>query len=212
MYRWRSHGHLAGVFGGAGASDVYAIPSGCSNVGGGDGSISEFRGRIVFRHLPGNASVTARSDCGFEVRLMAIMTPAQVRENFLAALETLRSSKVRSALTVLGIVIGVSSVISMAAIIQGLNKFVQDRVERLGSRTYFISRFPFGTDPSRLPERIRTLKYLEYNYAEFVREAAPDVRIVTTFGTRGFFFGDSNRITSGDRSVEKVVIRGAEPE
>jgi len=143
---------------------------------------------------------------------MAIMTLAQTRENFLAALETLRSSKVRSALTVLGIVIGVSSVISMAAIIQGLNKFVQDRVERLGSRTYFISRFPFGTDPSRLPERIRTRKYLEYNYAEFVREAAPDVRIVTTFGTRGFFFGDSNRIISGDRSVEKVVIRGAEPE
>src|SRR6266567_772146 len=86
---------------------------------------------------------------------MAIMTLAQARENFLAAMETLRSSKVRSALTVLGIVIGVSSVISMAAIIQGLNKFVQDRVERLGSRTYFISRFPFGTDPSRLPERIR---------------------------------------------------------
>ncbi len=79
---------------------------------------------------------------------MTIMTLAQARENFLAALETLRSSKVRSALTVLGIVIGVSSVISMAAIIQGLNKFVQDRVERLGSRTYFISRFPFGTDPS----------------------------------------------------------------
>src|SRR5712691_1900059 len=143
---------------------------------------------------------------------MAFMTLAQARENFLAAMETLRSSKVRSALTVLGIVIGVSSVISMAAIIQGLNKFVQDRVERLGSRTYFISRIPFGTDPSRLPERIRARKHLEYHYAEAVREAAPDVHIVTTFGTRGFFFGDTNRITSGDRSVEKVVIRGAEPE
>src|SRR5216684_8787274 len=116
---------------------------------------------------------------------MAIMTLAQARENFLAAMET---------------------------IIQGLNKFVQDRVERLGSRTYFISRFPFGTDLSRLPERIRARKYLEYDYAGFVREAAPDVHIVTTFGTRGFFFGDSNRIISGDRSVEKVVIRGAEPE
>src|SRR5205807_9614202 len=44
------------------------------------------------------------------------------------------------------------------------------------------------------------------------RGAAPDVRIVTTFGTRGFFFGDTNRIINGDRSVEKVVIRGAEPE
>ncbi len=143
---------------------------------------------------------------------MALMTPAQARENFLAAMNTLRSSKVRSALTVLGIVIGVSSVISMAAIIQGLNKFVQDKVESLGSRTYFLSRFPPGTDPSRWPERIRTRKYLQYDYADFVRQAAPDVQIVTTVGTRGFFFGDTNLITSGNRSVEKVIVRGAEPQ
>src|SRR5713226_8050651 len=117
------------------------------------------------------------------------MTLAQARENFLAAMETLRSSKVRSALTVLGIVIGVSSVISMAAIIQGLNKFVQDKVESLGTR-----------------------RYLEYDYADFVRQAAPDVQIVTTVGTRGFFFGDTNLITSGDHSVEKLIVRGAEPQ
>jgi putative ABC transport system permease protein len=143
---------------------------------------------------------------------MALMTPGQARENFLAAMQTLRSSKVRSAMTMLGIVIGVSSVISMAAIIQGLNKFVQSKVESLGSRTYFLSRFPPGSDPSRWPERIRIRKYFEYNYADYIREAAPDVQIVTTVGTRGFFFGDSNLITSGDRSVEKVILRGAEPE
>jgi len=140
------------------------------------------------------------------------LTPAQIRENFLTALQTLRTSKVRSALTVLGIVIGVSSVISMAAIIQGLNKFVQDKVESLGSRTYFVSRFPPGTDPNHWPERIRMRKYLQYDYADYVRQAAPDAEIVTTVGTRGFFLGDSNLITSGDRSVEKVVVRGAEPE
>src|SRR5258705_12491504 len=143
---------------------------------------------------------------------MAIMTLAQARENFFAAMKTLRSSKVRSGLTVLGIVIGVSSVISMAAIIQGLNKFVQDKVESLGSRTYFLTRFPPGMDPAHMPERIRTRKYLEYNYADFIRQAAPDVQIVTTVGPRGFFFGDSKLITSGNHSVEKVIVRGAEPE
>src|SRR5436309_2814402 len=100
----------------------------------------------------------------------------------------------------------------MAAIIQGLNKFVQDRVEALGSRTYFISRFPPGTDPSRWPEKIRVRKYFEYNYAGFIRDAAPDVQALTTIGTRGFFFGDSNLITSGHYSVEKVIVRGAEPQ
>jgi putative ABC transport system permease protein len=143
---------------------------------------------------------------------MAIMTTSQARENCLAALETLRSSKVRSVLTVLGIVIGVSSVISMASIIQGLNKFVQDKVESLGSRTYFVSRFPPGSDPSRWPQSIRTRRYFEYDYADFIKQAAPDVQIITTFGTRGFFFGDSNLITNGDRSVEKVIVRGTEPQ
>jgi len=144
--------------------------------------------------------------------MASLMTLAQARENFLAAMDTLRSSKVRSALTVLGIVIGVSSVISMAAIIQGLNKFVQDRVESLGSRTYFLTRFPPGTDPSHMPEKYRTRRYIEYDYAGFVRAAAPHVENVTTVGTRGFFLGDSNLITNGDRSVEKVIVRGAEPE
>jgi putative ABC transport system permease protein len=143
---------------------------------------------------------------------MAIMTASQARENFLAALATLRSSKVRSALTVLGIIIGVSSVISMAAIIQGLNKFVQDKVESLGSRTYFVSRFPPGSDPSRWPESIRTRHYFQYDYANFIRDAAPHVQIITTFGTRAFFFGESNQVIYGGRSVEKVIVRGAEPQ
>src|SRR5467141_3043345 len=143
---------------------------------------------------------------------MAVMTLAQARENFLAAMGTLRSSKVRSGLTVLGIIIGVSSVISMAAIIQGLNRFVQRKVESLGSRTYFVSRFPPGSDPSRWPESIRTRKYFEYDYADFIRQAAPHIQIVTTFGTRGFFFGDSNQINYEGRSVEKVIIRGTEPQ
>src|SRR5271157_5532515 len=67
-------------------------------------------------------------------------------------------------------------------------------------------------DPAHMPEHIRTRKYIEYNYADFIRQAAPDVAIATTSGTRGFFLGDSNLITSGNHSVEKVIVRGAEPE
>src|SRR5881275_1878365 len=133
--------------------------------------------------------------------MSVLMSVHQASENFFVAMQTLSARKTRSALTILGIVIGVASVISVAAIISGLNKFVQDRVESLGSRTYFVSRFPPGTDPSRWPQSIRTRKYFDYNYADFIRQAAPDVQIVTTFGTRGFFFGDTNLITSGSRSV-----------
>ena len=143
---------------------------------------------------------------------MAFMTASQARENMLAALETLRSNKVRSALTVIGIVIGVSSVISMAAVIGGLNKFIQDKVESLGSHTYFLSRFPPGSDPFHWPEKIRTRRYFEYSYADYIRAAAPDVDIVTTVGTHGFFFGGTNLLIAGGHSVENAIVRGAEPD
>ena len=61
------------------------------------------------------------------------MTRTELNENFLLAMDTIRARKGRSALTVLGIVIGVTSVISVAAIIEGLNRHVADKVNSLGS-------------------------------------------------------------------------------
>jgi putative ABC transport system permease protein len=137
------------------------------------------------------------------------MTRAEFQENLMVALDTLRAHKVRSLLTLLGIVIGVTSVISVAAIINGLNKFISDRVEQLGSRTYFVGRMGFGMDPGRLPERIRKRKYLEYGYASRIKEMAPAVERITAMGTRAFFFGASNEARYGGQRVENVVLRGA---
>ena len=77
------------------------------------------------------------------------------------ALDTLRSHKVRSSLTILGIVIGVTSVISVASIIDGLNAYIQNKVESFGARTYFVSRIPLGPRFGRMPEKIRLRKYIQ---------------------------------------------------
>ena len=63
------------------------------------------------------------------------MTRAEFGENLKVAWDTLRAHKARSSLTLLGIVIGVTSVISTAAVIEGLNRYIQEKVEQLGSRT-----------------------------------------------------------------------------
>ncbi|MGI8745094.1 MAG: ABC transporter permease [Bryobacteraceae bacterium] len=140
------------------------------------------------------------------------MTRAEITENLLVALDTLRSHKVRSTLTIVGIVIGVTSVISVASIIQGLNRFVQQKVESLGARTYFITRFPAGQDPNRMPLKYRLRKYINYSDAEYLRQACPDIETATTFGTRAFVLGQSNVIGYGAQRVERVFLRGAEPE
>src|SRR5436305_2161823 len=95
-----------------------------------------------------------------------------LRENLGVAMDTLRSHKVRSSLTVLGIVIGVTSVISVAAIITGLNQYIQDKVSQFGPNTYFLSRIPLGPqNMGKLPEKIRTRKYLDVADAGRLRAA-----------------------------------------
>ncbi len=140
------------------------------------------------------------------------MTRHEAIENLFVAMDTLRSHKVRSGLTILGIVIGVTSVITVASIIEGLNRFVQNKVDSLGSRTYFVSRLPAGTDPNRLPLKIRIRKYLDFSDAAYLRETCPDIATATTFGTRAFFFGQTNVISYEGQRVERVFLRGAEPE
>src|SRR4029453_16519857 len=117
-----------------------------------------------------------------------------VPENFAVAIETLRARKVRSALTVLGIVIGVTSVISVAGLFDGLNRHIKGRITSVGSRLFIISRFPFGTNPTRPPEKVRTRKNLQVADATFLREALSSVAFATPFADRTSFQGSQNDI------------------
>ena len=145
------------------------------------------------------------------------MTRSELRENLLVALDTLHSHKVRSALTVLGIVIGVTSVVSVAAIIEGLNRHISEKVEGMGSRTYFISRISISFSVGSLPEEIRKREYLEFSDTGYVRESCPSLRYVTAFVSRpssayALKASDANEIRHGHDSVEQIFIRGVEPD
>ena len=58
------------------------------------------------------------------------------------ALSSLRANKLRSFLTVLGILIGVSSVIAIVAITEGLDRYIADKVLQLGSRSFAVQKMP----------------------------------------------------------------------
>src|SRR6267142_1456556 len=58
------------------------------------------------------------------------------------AVASLRSNKLRSLLTVLGILIGVSSVIAVVAITDGLDRYIADRVLQLGGKSFSIQKMP----------------------------------------------------------------------
>jgi putative ABC transport system permease protein len=58
------------------------------------------------------------------------------------ALQSLRTNKLRSFLTVLGILIGVSSVVAVVAITGGLDRYMAERVLELGSKAFYVQKFP----------------------------------------------------------------------
>ena len=65
------------------------------------------------------------------------------------ALDTLRTNKLRSGLTILGIVIGVTTVITISSIINGLNNRVSDFVSSLGSNVFWVFHLPvMGVRPT----------------------------------------------------------------
>src|ERR1051325_10206477 len=110
------------------------------------------------------------------------MTRTEVKENLLVALDTLRSRKVRSALTILGIVIGVTSVISVAAIIDGLNGLIQTRIKSFGTRSFFITKYPPGVGGfAPVPQKIRMRKYLDIADAQYLRENVTGLDVATAF-------------------------------
>jgi putative ABC transport system permease protein len=140
------------------------------------------------------------------------MTRQEAFENLVVALDTLRSRKVRSALTILGIVIGVTSVIAVASIIDGLNGTIKQRVEKLGSNTIFLMRMPAGTNPDRMPQKIRVRKYLQDEDAPYLEESCPAVASATVFSNRTNFGQVADTIRFGDAHVERFFLRGVEPE
>jgi putative ABC transport system permease protein len=135
-----------------------------------------------------------------------------LRESLHVAADTLRSHKVRSALTVLGIVIGVTSVISVAAIITGLNGYIQDRVNQFGPNTYFLMRIPAGPAFGKVSEKMRMRKYLDAGDADRLRAICPSIDSVTMFGTRAAFIGDTNQIRYESQLVDKAILRGVDPD
>jgi len=73
----------------------------------------------------------------------------QTRESVKMALDTLRTNKLRSGLTILGIVIGVTTVITISSVINGLNNRVSDWVSSLGSNVIWVFHMPvIGVRPT----------------------------------------------------------------
>src|SRR5208283_1915577 len=127
---------------------------------------------------------------------------ANLREPIGVALETLRAHKMRSFLTLLGIILSVSTLIVVIALISGVNHYIADRVANLGSNVFLLTRFPIITDVDEYVRANRRNKKVTWDDYESLQE---NLKLPLRLGVEQ---RTSGKVRAGSQSLDDCNIRG----
>jgi putative ABC transport system permease protein len=135
-----------------------------------------------------------------------------IYENLRMALSTLVANKLRSFLTVFGVVIGIITVMLIASIISGIDVSVKKEVESFGTRSIYISKYNPGIHIGRLSREERMRKELTYEDAEALA-GLPTVELSVPFlDITNNFFGQKLLVSGGGKTTAGVALQGTLPE
>ncbi|HSS22678.1 MAG TPA: ABC transporter permease [Pyrinomonadaceae bacterium] len=139
---------------------------------------------------------------------------SNIFENLRMGLDTLWQHKLRSLLTILGVVIGTMTVIVIAAFVSGIDHRVSKEIESFGTNSIYIYRFDpgFNFNPTQ-EERMR--KPLSYEDTLAIESECPSVVFAAAFMSPVDFFGGSftQRVNVRYRDIEmsNAAVQGASP-
>jgi putative ABC transport system permease protein len=121
------------------------------------------------------------------------------------AIDSLRANKLRSFLTLLGIIIGITSIISVISIIEGLDKYWKEKVANFGPNTFVIVQFPIVTDPDEYFKMLKRNPELHNSEAEAVRRYCDACEAV------GFETHKQVTLKANGQSIDNVDVGGITP-
>jgi len=127
-----------------------------------------------------------------------------LRESAGIALTALRANKLRSFLTLLGTIIGVMSVIAVLSFVEGLNRFVSDKLLASGSNVFWVDKFGFITSQEEF-EQVRDRPDITVEDADALRGRVSHARLVVAMA--------SGTVTARYRNkdLKAVQLRGRSP-
>ncbi len=138
------------------------------------------------------------------------MTIMEMKEGISLALHSLLSNKFRSSLTILGVLIGVWSVIAMSSLIKGLDNAVQGSIDELGSNILFVSKYPPEVDYDDLSDEERNRKGITIEEAMAIEQNCPSVAAVSP--ENHYWAPSGNIIKYKGRKANRPAVVGVLPE
>src|SRR5438132_2192794 len=137
---------------------------------------------------------------------------SDILENLWMALGTLRANKLRSFLTVIGVIIGVVTVMLIASIIAGVDTAVTREVESFGTRSMYISKFNPGIHVGRRSREERMRKPLTYDDAVDLSKLPAVETAVPFLEITNNFFGQKILVSGGGKTSASVALQGTLPD
>jgi len=126
----------------------------------------------------------------------------QFLESIGVALKSLVTNKLRSILTLIGVIIGVMTVIAVVSIIAGMNRYVANQINTLGSTTFFVSKFGIIMNDEEFHEAMKR-KDITLQDMDAIQKGCP---LCWKVGAEGMTFRKAKR---GDKYINDVQVRGA---
>src|SRR5579872_6523341 len=99
-----------------------------------------------------------------------------IREAFWIALEALRAHKLRSFLTLLGVVIATTTLIVVMSLINGMNLYIADHIANLGANVFIVHRYQWAQGYAAWLKARRRNKPVRIEEFEYLRDNLPDYK------------------------------------
>jgi putative ABC transport system permease protein len=129
-------------------------------------------------------------------------------ETLKLALDAIWAHKLRSFLTLLGMIIAVASFMVVFSLLQGFNVYIDEKIAGIGSNSFTVQRFRFEDfkDTDSIAEAQRRNKELTFEDLEFIRSRA---QVIDKIGAK--VGGNRSEVKVGPTIMEDVTVDGAEP-